>query len=213
MKKYRIICIIALAALLLYILTGERTEAAEVMVEVPENLNFYLDPGNINEKGQIYSQKYKIRNVGKGNVIFSIEMALSMLEKSEVIDFCPKKWKTEPAEKSIFMYVIFEGNWGKDKIILTDTGILCQKSMVLEPAGTDGDTISISFGGMLSQSEQWKSGELAINAIYELSTESMEHQVTIDGEHLQIKDGTEKILEGEKVEFYLVPDEGYFFAI
>ena len=95
MKKYRIICIIALAALLLYILTGERTEAAEVMVEVPENLNFYLDPGNINEKGQIYSQKYKIRNVGKGNVIFSIEMAVSMLEKSELIDFCPKKWKTE----------------------------------------------------------------------------------------------------------------------
>ncbi|MEY8392194.1 hypothetical protein AALA98_12630 [Lachnospiraceae bacterium 45-W7] len=214
MKKYWILCIAAVSILLMCG-ARQRTEAAETAeqqaaaVEVPQNLNFYLDPQNEGGRGQIYSDKYRIRNAGKEAVILSMELALSILEEQADITFCPEKWDTEPEDRSIYMYAVFEGSWGEDKGILTSE-TSCREKIILQPAGMEGDAVYISFGGTLSKSKKWKSGELGINAFYTVAVDSREYQASINGNHIRIKDGGVKITDGQNMELSLVPDEGYF---
>ena len=215
MKKYRVLFMMALTTLLLCVMAGQRTEAMEKtaqqinIVELPQNLNFYLDPENEGGLGQIYSDKYRIRNEGKEPIAFSAELVLSILEEQADIAFCPEEWSTEPENRSIYMYVVFEGTWGEDICVLTDYQMPCSKKITLKPAGMEGDTVYISFGGELSQSEEWKSGELGINCLYSISMDSMKYQAVINGNHIRLKDEEGKLEAGKKAELYLVPDEGY----
>lgn len=213
MKRYGVLCLAAAAALSIGF-QGSRTEAAGVRdrqvtaVELPQNLNFYLDPENENGRGQIYSDKYMIRNAGKEPVTFSMEMTLSVLEEEAVIAFLPEEWETEPTDRSIYMYVVFESSQEEAQYILTDAGNPCEESIVLQPAGTEGDSFYISFGGRLSRSEDWKSGELAVQSVYTMFAGIEEYPVEIVGEHIRI--GEVKSLGGKRIEITLVPEEGYF---
>ena len=214
MRKDRILCLMMMSVLC-FLIIGEPVKAAEktnrqiTIVEVPQNLNFYLDPYNEKGNGQIYSSKYVIQNAGKEAVTFTIEMSLSILDAESEIVFCPEEWNEEPVSRSIYMYVMFEGNQVEERHILTDLETPCKESVVLEPAGEEGDTAYISFGGMLSRSGDWKSGELAINSLYNMSSASMGYMASVEGEHIRIENNGDKLDSGEKAELYLVPDEGY----
>lgn len=220
MKKYRVLCMV-IACILGYIIAGKTAEAAEkavkeekttkqvTIVEVPQNLNFYLDPDNEKGRGQIYSNKYRIRNGGKEEVTFSIEMLLSIIDAQADIEFCPEEWEGEPVDRSIYMYALFEGEQAEDKYILTDAEAPCECSVVLEPSGEDGDTVYISFGGMLSHSEDWKSGELAINSVYNMSSGSMGYTAVVEGEHIRMEYDRKRLESGKAAELSLVADEGY----
>lgn len=214
MRKDRILCLMMMSVLC-FLIIGEPVKAAEktnrqiTIVEVPQNLNFYLDPYNEKGNGQIYSGKYVIQNAGKEAVTFTIEMSLSILDAESEIVFCPEEWNEEPVSRSIYMYVMFEGNQVEERHILTDLETPCKESVVLEPAGEEGDTAYISFGGMLSRSGDWKSGELAINSLYNMSSASMGYMSSVEGEHIRIENNGDKLDSGEKAELYLVPDEGY----
>jgi len=215
MRKDRILYIMIMSVLC-FLITGrpvraaEKTERQVAIVEVPQNLNFYLDPYNEKGKGQIYSEQYMIRNDGKEAVTFSIEMALSVLESETEIAFCPEEWNEEPAGRSIYMYVLFKGKQIENQYILTDPETSCKESVVLEPAGEDGDTVYISFGGTLSQSRDWKSGELAIDSLYNMSSASMGYMASVEGEHIRIGDDGNELGSGKSAELYLIPEEGYF---
>ena len=214
-KKCKILFMTALTTALLCVIVGNRTEASETsnrqinIVELPQKLNFYLDPGNEGGLGQIYSSKYKIQNMGKESVAFSAELMLSILEEQTAITFCPEAWSTEPENRSIYMYVVFEGIWGEERCVLTDSQTPCSKRIRLEAAGAEGDTVYISFGGELSRSEGWKSGELGINCVYSISADSVKYQAAIEGNHIRIKDEDVGLEAGETAELYLVPDEEY----
>ena len=215
MKKHRALFMMALTTLLLCVMAGPRTEAMENVtrqiniVELPQNLNFYLDPENEGSLGQIYSDKYRIQNIGKEPVAFSAELVLSILEEQAAITFCPEEWNAEPENRSIYMYVVFEGVWGEDIYVLTDSQMPCSKKITLEPAGMEGDTVYIYFGGELSRSEEWKSGELGINCLYLISEDSVKYQAVINGNHIRIESEEGELEAGKKAELYLVPDEGY----
>lgn len=212
MKKGKLLYMIAICALV-FLISGVRAEAAGTpekqvtAVEVPQNLNFYLDPENKKGNGQIYSSKYEVRNAGKETVTFSMEMALSVLEEEAAIALCPEAWTEEPSGRSVYMYVIFEGSQGVEQYTLTDTEDSCKESIVLQPAGMDGDSFSIRFGGMLSSLEEWKSGELGIHSIYAMTAGSIEYPPEITGKHIQI--GKVKQIGENGMELFIVPDEGF----
>lgn len=214
MKKRKILlcmiimCICLFASAESQVKATEMTERQVTAIELPQNLNFYLDPENENGRGQIYSDKYRIRNAGKEAVYFSIDITLLPVDEQASITFCPEEWETEPVDRSIYMYAVFEGKQREDVYVLTDTENSCMEEIVLEPAGEDGDTVCISFGGRLSQSEDWKSGELAINALYTMSAKGAEYQAKVEGKHIKIEN-EDKLEAGENAELYLVPDEGY----
>jgi len=205
--------ILAVAAVLSVGFRDSRTEAAETRdrqpaaVELPQNLNFYLDPENEYGRGQIYSDKYRIRNAGKEPLTFSMEMTLSVLEEKASIAFLPEEWEKEPADRSIYMYAVLESSQGEERYVLTDPENPCEESIILQPAGTEGDSFYISFGGRLSPSEDWKSGELAVRSIYALSAGTGEYPVETTGEHIRIEDV--KAAGEKKIELFIVPEEGY----
>ncbi len=215
MRKIRTRCMMIIAVFC-FLSAGQTIKAAEkaaqqvTIVELPQNLNFYLDPENEKGRGQIYSNQYKVQNAGKEAVTFSIEMSLSVLDAEASVAFCPEEWSDEPEDRSIYMYVLFEGEQTEAKHILTDPESSCKESIVLEPAGEAGDTFYISFGGKLSQSPEWKSGELAVNSLYHMSSASMGYMASVEGEHIRIEDSGKNLTSGERAELYLVPDEGYF---
>lgn len=214
MRRGKILYITAIS-ILCFLVAGEPVKAAEkkeqqtTIVQLPQNLNFYLDPDNEKGNGQIYSNRYKVQNSGKEAITFKMEMSLSVLDPGVEIAFCPGEWSEEPEDRSIYMYAIFEGEEIEHTYILTDPEEACEESVVLEPAGKEGDSLYISFGGMLSQSEGWKSGELAINALYKMSSASMGYTASVEGEHIRIENDGEKLAPGRKAELVLVPDEGY----
>ncbi|MCM1112013.1 MAG: hypothetical protein NC399_02035 [Muribaculum sp.] len=212
MKKFGILCAVAFGVLLLGV-WGTQAKAAETAaqqvtaVELPQNLNFYLDPAEEYGYGQIYSDRYIIRNAGNEPMTFSIEIALSVLEPEAVVAFLPEAWEEEPTDRSIYMYAVLEGNQGERRYSLTDAENPCKESVVLQPAGSEGDSFSIRFGGSLSRSEEWKSGELAVHAIYAMSAGVAEYPVELSGEHIRIEEI--KTIGEKKVELCLVPEEGY----
>lgn len=214
MRKGKILYIAVISALC-FLMIGEPVKAAEkkgqqvTAVQVPQNLNFYLDPNNEKGRGQIYSGQYKVQNSGKEAVAFHMELSLSALDPETGISFSPEEWSEAPEDRSVYMYVLFEGKKTEDKYILTDQEEECKESVVLEPAGEEGDTLYVSFGGMLSQTEGWKSGELAVNALYKMSSASMGYTASVEGEHIRIEDEEKKLSSGKKAELTLVPDEGY----
>lgn len=214
MKRSKILYITVISVLC-FLMIGEPVKAAEkkdqqmTIVQVPQNLNFYLDPNNEKGHGQVYSNQYKIQNSGKEAVTFNMELSLSMLDPEAGIVFCPEEWSEEPEDRSIYMYALFEGKEIDNKYILSDPEAVCKESVVLEPGGKEGDTLYISFGGMLSQTESWKSGELAVNALYKMSSSSMGYTASVEGEHIQLKNDGEKLASGKEAVLYLLPDEGY----
>lgn len=208
MKKIGILCAVAFGVLLG--VWGTQAKAAEqqvTAVELPQNLNFYLDPAEEYGYGQIYSDRYIIRNAGNEPMTFSIEIALSVLDPETVVAFLPEVWEEEPADRSIYMYAVLEGNQGERRYSLTDADNPCRESVVLQPAGAEGDSFSIRFGGSLSRSEEWKSGELAVHAIYTMSAGVAEYPVELSGEHIRIEEI--QTIGEKKVELCLVPEEGY----
>lgn len=214
MSKGKILYIAVISALC-FLMVSEPVKAAEkkgqqvTAVQVPQNLNFYLDPDNEKGRGQIYSNQYKVQNSGKEAVTFYMELSLSALDTETGITFSPEEWDEAPEDRCIYMYVSFEGKETEDNYILTNPEEECKERVVLEPAGEEGDTLYISFGGMLSGTEGWKSGELAINALYKMSSASMGYAVSVEGEHIQIEENGKKLMSEEKAELTLVPDEGY----
>lgn len=214
MSKGKILYIAVISALC-FLMVSEPVKAAEkkgqqvTAVQVPQNLNFYLDPDNEKGRGQIYSNQYKVQNSGKEAVTFYMELSLSALDTETGIIFSPEEWDEAPEDRCIYMYVLFEGKETEDNYILTNPEEECKERVVLEPAGEEGDTLYISFGGVLSGSEGWKSGELAINALYKMSSASMGYTVSVEGEHIQIEENEKKLMSEEKAELTLVPDEGY----
>lgn len=214
MSKGKILYIAVISALC-FLMVSEPVKAAEkkgqqvTAVQVPQNLNFYLDPDNEKGRGQIYSNQYKVQNSGKEAVTFYMELSLSALDTETGITFSPEEWDEAPEDRCIYMYVSFEGKETEDNYILTNPEEECKERVVLEPAGEEGDTLYISFGGMLSGTEGWKSGELAINALYKMSSASMGYTVSVEGEHIQIEENGKKLMSEEKAELTLVPDEGY----
>ncbi len=218
MKKYKILLWIGIIGALIFEKGSIQTVASETAerritaIELPQNLNFYLDPENENGRGQIYSSKYMIRNAGEEEVTFSIDMSLVRLDSQSSIEFRSEEWDAEPLDRSIYMYVVFEKEQEKQIHVLSNVEEPCEEELLLAPAGQKGDTAYISFGGMLSRSEDWKSGELAVNALYAMSVENgekSEYKVKIDGWHIRIEYEEENLTTGESVVFYLVPDEGY----
>lgn len=218
MKKRKILLCMTMMCVCLFASAKGQVKATEITerqvtaIELLHNLNFYLDPENENGRGQIYSNKYMIRNVGKEAVYFSIDITLLPIDEQASITFCPEEWETEPIDRSIYMYAVFEGKQEENVCVLTDMENSCMEKIVLEPAGEEGDTVYISFGGRLSQSEDWKSGELAINAIYTMSAKGTGYQVKVEGSHVKIEN-EEELDAGENAELYLVPEEGYFLPM
>lgn len=215
MKRRRILLYMMIICAFLFARAGAQVNATGIAerqvtaIELPQNLNFYLDPENKNGQGQIYSAKYIIRNAGKDAVNFSIDMALSLLDNQSSIVFCPEEWDTEPLDRSIYMYVVLKREQDKNVYVLTDLNMACAENVILAPAGQDGDTIYISFGGRLSQSEEWKSGELAVNALYAMSVRKIGYQARVEGEHIKLENAEEELTGGKRAELYLAAEEGY----
>lgn len=213
MKRHKVLLCMAVIGALLFTVMKVQAGAAQqqaTAVELPQNLNFYLDPDNRNGRGQIYSDKYMIRNAGMEAVTFSIDMTLSLLDAQSSLIFCPKEWVDEPWERSIYMYAVFETGQEMDVCVLTDGGP-CRKTVSLAPAGQEGDSVYISFGGRLSRSDGWKSGELAVDALYAMSVQAQGYRVGVAGEHIMLMEENVELIAGESAELHLMPEEGYFF--
>ncbi len=129
-------------------------------LQIPQKLEVVIDPWEIDGRGQIYSEKYVIRNDGEtsGRLILS-NLACKVPEQSGVVVTTNPAGLHDDSEKSIYMQMIF-GNG--------DGVCLSQESSGYEAELQPGEELFIHFEGEVNEnaSESWRNGDVAVNVVY-----------------------------------------------
>ena len=126
---------------------------------IPQRMEIVIDPWEMDEKEQIYSEEYIIRNTGETPGILTLdftcetggETGLSFQGNSEGLhDF---------GEKLIYMKVIF-GNG--EEVVFTQEGAKYQVEL------QSGEALSLRFTGEVNENaeESWKDGDIKIEGTY-----------------------------------------------
>lgn len=142
------------------------TQSQAVSVALPENINFYLNPEKKYGQDYIYSPRYKIRNMGKERIVFDMEMTLSELVSNTGIVYCSRESEIQQETKSIYLCMLLEHAQEQELYVLSKGKCGIGQRIILEPYGSEGDTLYISFAGKLAKNADWQSGEMGIDVFY-----------------------------------------------
>lgn len=141
---------------------GNADESA-VGLQMPKQLTVTIDPWEIDERGQVYSDQYLIQNTGDApiqlvlkEVIYGLEQGIFICTDAEGLH--------EGEENSIYVQLNF-GNG--DQLVLTQER--AEYAFTLEP----GTELQFWFSGEVNENaaEPWEDGEVGIEMTYFWSTE------------------------------------------
>ncbi len=142
-------------------------------VQVPQKLEIVIDPWEIDGKGQIYSEKYIIRNNGN----FTGTLTLSNLTckpqaSSGVVVRTDRDGLNDNKEKNLYMEMQF-GDSGQ--IVMSEQS--AEYQTVLKP----NEELTVSFAGEINEyaSEKWRNNDVKVSIVYlwdvnEVQTDVME---------------------------------------
>lgn len=129
-------------------------------IQIPEKLNVVIDPWEIDQKGQIYSEEYVIKNTGDVSGILTLsDLACKPEKHSGVIVKKNKKKIHDGEDKSIYIEMLF----GKKERI-----VLSQESSQYQTELKPGEELAIRFSGEVNENavKTWEGDDIAISAIY-----------------------------------------------
>lgn len=136
-------------------------------LQIPQKLGVVIDPWEMDERGQIYSEQYVIRNNGNTPGILTLSDLVCKAEgESGVIVAKDRTGLHDDHKKSIYMQMVF-GNG--DRVALS------RKSSAYEAELQPGEELLVWFEGEVNEnaSEGWKDGDVAVTAVYSWSLEQM----------------------------------------
>lgn len=147
---------------------NSETDLKEIMLEedginhlqVPEKLQIVLDPWEMDGKGQIYSDVYKIQNVGDAPGILVLSNIACQTGSQSGVDIkTDTKGLHDDTEKSLYMVMLIGD---EDKIVLSQEG--AEYKVELKA----GEELSFAFSGEANENAEkgWTNGDVSVTATY-----------------------------------------------
>lgn len=155
-------------------------------LQIPEKLKVIIDPWEIDEKGQIYSEPFAVKNTGESSGILTLSFTCTLNKADGVSIRETGEGLRYSEEKLIYMKAVL-GNG--EECIFTEEGAECQ--VELQPE----EELSLWFEGNVNENaeEPWKDGDVEIKGVY--SWEEDENQ---DTEIKENSSETEKVFSEEE---------------
>ena len=135
-------------------------------LQIPQKLHIVIDPWEMDGKGQIYSEKYMIKNTGKtAGILVLSELACKPGVNSGVTVRDSTEGLHDDKSKSIYMEIKFDD---RDKIVLS------QKEAVYEKRIEPGEKLEILFSGEVNENAlgEWKSSDVDASVTYSWKPET-----------------------------------------
>ncbi len=166
-------------------------------LQMPQKLEIVIDPWEIDGKGQIYSEQYRIRNMGEASGILTLSnLTCTPREHSGVVVRSDKADLHDNKDKSIYMEMLFNN---KEMVILTDEETEYQAELKA------GEELTIYFKGEVNEyaSKEWENGDVSVTVVYSWEVKEMSDcgiEDLEEDESLEEIEKTEKMEEPEKSE-------------
>ena len=153
-------------------------------LQMPQKLEVVIDPWEMDGKGQIYSERYQIRNTGEDTGRLTLAgLTCKPREKSGAIVRTDRNGIHEDKRKSIYMEMVFSTG---ERIVLSEEGAGYEAE--LRP----GEEISLEFSGEVNEyaSGSWDNEDIIVGVVYSWDME--EDTADISGDAAESKEETGK---------------------
>lgn len=156
-------------------------------LQIPQKLNVVIDPWEMDQREQVYSEQYVICNTGDTPGILTLSnLTCKPREKSGVIVRTDKEGLHDSGDKSIYMEMMF-GNG--ERIIFSQES--SQYQTELKPS----EELSICFAGEVNENAfgKWENDDISISVVYswetldEMQDPAVEKNVQNDEEEIKEK--------------------------
>ena len=153
-------------------------------LQMPQKLEVVIDPWEMDGKGQIYSEKYQIRNTGEDTGRLTLSgLTCKPREKSGAIVRTDRNGIHEDKRKSIYMEMVFSTG---ERIVLSEEGAGYEAE--LRP----GEEVSLEFSGEVNEyaSGSWDNEDIIVGVVYSWDME--EDTADISGDAAESEEETGK---------------------
>lgn len=174
----------------------DSVKASEVKeLQIPQKLDVVIDPWDLDEKGQIYSEQYAIKNTGEMTGILTLsQLTCRPQDGSHVIIRTAKEGLHDNKEKSLYMEMLF-GN--DEQVVLSEDAAEYQTE--LKP----GEELSFCFSGEVNEyvDDEWEKGDIKVGAVY-----SWEIKTLSEGNETDEVTGIDKVTGTDEVAGIVSPE-------
>lgn len=164
-------------------------------LQIPQKLDVVIDPWDLDEKGQIYSEQYAIKNTGEMTGILTLsQLTCRPQDGSHVIIRTAKEGLHDNKEKSLYMEMIFGDG---EQIVLSEDAAEYQTE--LKP----GEELSFCFSGEVNEyvDDEWEKGDIKVGAVY-----SWEIQTLSERNETDEVTGTDEVIGIDEVTGIVSPE-------
>lgn len=128
-------------------------------LQVPKKLEIVIDPWEIDEKEQIYSKPFTVKNTGDIPGILTLSFTCKVKEKEGVTIMETQEGLHDSKEKLIYIKAVFESG---EEFVFTEEKTQCQTELL------PGEEVSLWFEGEVNENakEPWRSGDIEIEGMY-----------------------------------------------
>jgi hypothetical protein len=146
-----------------------------ISVSLPLNLNFTIDPFEVDGRGQVYSETYFVRNFGATSVLFDIVtvgVSFRNYWEHESVPY-PFDDSRRTDLKSIYLSLDFD-RYNMPSVVLTDPYYPKQSSAVLEAHSAYNEEVSqlsFRFSGNVNAvpASAWSRGDVMVTMVYSIT--------------------------------------------
>lgn len=142
-------------------------------LQIPEKLEVVIDPWEIDEKGQVYSEPFKIKNTGDAPGILTLSFTCEVNKSNGVTVRETREEFYDSHEKLIYMKVVF--GEGEQSVFTREGAVQCRAK--IQP----GEELSLYFEGEVNENaeEPWEGGDIEIKGMYSWETVESQSQAAV----------------------------------
>lgn len=140
-------------------------------LQVPQKLHVVIDPWEMDGQGQIYSERYVIKNTGKTEGTLTLSgLACKTGGNSNVVVKDQAQGLHDEEEKSVYMEMLFGDDDKLERVVLS------KRKSVYKVKIKPGEELPFIFSGEVNEnaSEGWKDGDLDVTVTYSWKPEELE---------------------------------------
>lgn len=155
---------------------GTSSNAAEknqkiLSLVIPQKLEIIIDPLEVDERTQVYSEKYRIKNTGKTKGILQLSKLICKPGKSRHVEVRKNQEDVHIGkEKAIYLEMVLEYEELKENLNLQSEKhlVLSQEEASYEQTLEAGEEVILSFWGEVNEyaSEPWEDKDVEITVLY-----------------------------------------------
>lgn len=136
-----------------------------VYLQVPNDIDFVIDPWQVAKRGQVYSEKYVIRNCGTKEGTLYLTNIVCYPEKSEnIVIVKDRNLISDNGEKSIFMEMMFDNG---EVLVLSQE----EKQYSIKIAPKSEIVFWVIGNINVKAEDEWRNNDVKISMKYHFSIE------------------------------------------